>query len=100
MRKFLLCLVALMMLLTASALAEATVVNTVKLEGGISLCDYSNNYIARTDGGYALFDPNGNRLSDVYKSMMPAEDGKYIKVQNVGTAENINCVGLLTPRAN
>ena len=95
MRKFLLCLVALMMLLTASALAEATVVNTVKLEGGISLCDYSNNYIARTDGGYALFDPNGNRLSDVYKSMMPAEDGKYIKVQNVGTAENINCVGLL-----
>ncbi len=95
MKKFLLCLVALVMLLTASALADATVVKTTELEGSVTLCGYSNNYIARVDGGYALFDPNGNMLSAVYKDMRAVDDGKYLKVQNVSTADNINCVGLL-----
>ena len=100
MKKFLLCLVALVMLLTASALADTSVTKIVKLEGSATLCDYSNNYIGRASGGYALFDQNGNQLSDVYKDMRAAEDGKYLKVQNVGTSENINCVGLLDAQGN
>ena len=95
MKKLFLCLIALVMLLTVSALADATVVKTTELEGGITLCDYSNNYIARVEGGYALFDSEGNMLSAVYKNMTAAENGKYLKVQNVSSSQNINCVGLL-----
>ena len=95
MKKLFLCLIALVMLLTVSALADATVVKTTELEGSITLCDYSNNYIARVEGGYALFDSEGNMLSAVYKNMTAAEDGKYLKVQNVSSSQNINCVGLL-----
>ncbi len=95
MKKFLLCLVALVMLMTASALADVTVEKTTELEGSVTLCDYSNNYIARVEGGYALFDSQGNMLSDVYRDMRAVDDGKYLKVQNVSSTENINCVGLL-----
>ena len=95
MKKFLLCLLALVMLLSASALADVTVEKTTNLEGSITLCDYSNNYIARTNDGYCLFDQNGNVLSATYKSMTAAENGKYIKVQNISNADNLNCVGLL-----
>ena len=75
MKKLFLCLIALVMLLTVSALADATVVKTTELEGSITLCDYSNNYIARVEGGYALFDSEGNMLSAVYKTMTAAVDG-------------------------
>ena len=95
MKKLCLFLLALVMLMTASALADVTVVKTTELEGNVTLCDYSNNYIARVEGGYALFDSEGNMLSAVYKNMTAAENGKYLKVQNVSSSENINCVGLL-----
>lgn len=95
MKKLCLLLVALVMLLTASALADAKVEKTTELTGTITLCGYSNHYIARVEDGYALFDSQGNMLSAVYKSMTAVDDGKYLKVQNVSSSSNINCVGLL-----
>ena len=100
MKKFLLCLLALVLALSASAMADVTVVKTNELKSSTDLCTYSNNYIARTEGGYALFDVNGNMLSDVYKDMRSAEYGKYLKVQNVGASTNLNCVGLLDAQGN
>lgn len=95
MKKFLLILAALVMLMTGIALADAKVDNVTKMKDSVSLCRYSNNYIARTEGGYCLYDINGNVLSAVYKDMRPAESGQYLKVQNVGSSTNINCQGLL-----
>ena len=100
MKKFLLCLVALVMLLTASALAEVKVVKTVELDDYATLCYYSGNYIARNDSGYALYDADGNVLSATYKDMTAAENGKYLKVQNVSNTTNLNCVGLLDAQGN
>ncbi len=94
MKKILVCLLMLA-LLTATAFADATVVKTAELKGNVTLCDYSGNYIARTDSGYCLFAPDGSVLSAPYKSMSAADDGQYIKVQNVSNADNLNCVGLL-----
>ena len=95
MKKFLLCLLALVMLLTTSGLADVKVVKTTELNTSVALLPYSGNYIARNDSGYALYDMNGNVLSATYRDMTSAESGKYIKVQNVSNATNLNCVGLL-----
>lgn len=100
MKKLLLCLLALVILLTASALADVKVVKTTELDGSVTLLNYSNNYIARNDSGYALYDISGNVLSATYKDMNAVENGKYIKVQNVSNASNLNCVGLLDAQGN
>ena len=75
MKKLLLCLLALVILLTASALADVKVVKTTELDGSVTLLNYSNNYIARNDSGYALYDISGNVLSATYKDMNAVENG-------------------------
>lgn len=99
MKKLLIFFLALMML-CASAMAEVTIVKKTELDQHVTLCAYSNNYIARNETGYALYDINGNVLSATYKDMTVAEDGKYIKVQNVGASTTLNCIGLLDAQGN
>ena len=94
MKKLLICLMALMML-TASALAEAKIENTTTLKRSISLCTETNCYVARADDGYHLYDAQGNVLSAAYASMSVKQYGQYIEVQNVSNSVTLNCLGLL-----
>ncbi len=95
MKKLLICLVALLMLLSTSALADAQLDKATELSSSVSLCKYSNCYVARAEDGYHLYDANGNVLSAAYRDIRVAESGQYLKVQNVSNADNINCIGLL-----
>ena len=93
MKKLLFCLLALMMLCT-SALAEVTV-EAVQTEGSVTLCRATNCYVAREQGGYRLYDANGNALSAAYRSITAKQNGLYLEVQNISNSETLNCLGLL-----
>lgn len=95
MKKLFACLAALVMLLTASALADAQVSSTVELGSSISLCTATNCFVARAEDGYHLFDHNGSSLSAGYRSMTVRQYGKFLEVQNVSNTETLNCLGLL-----
>ena len=95
MKKLLACLAALMLALTACALAEVTVDHVTELSGSVSLCKATNCYVAYTGEGYCLFDAEGNALSATYRSMSVKQSGYYLEVQNVAAAEDLNCLGLV-----
>lgn len=94
MKKLLASLLMLAMLLGAAALAE-TVTETILDTRSVSLCKETNCYVARVDDGYRLFDVHGNSLSAAYRSMTVKQNGYYMEVQNVSSAGNLNCLGLL-----
>lgn len=91
MKKFLLCLLALMMLLSAAALADVTVVQTIDHEKSIYMSNATGCYYARVDGGYQVFDCYGNPLSAVYSSLSAKQSGKYYEYEG----EGLNYIGLL-----
>lgn len=90
MKKLLICLMALVMLLTTAALAEIQV-ETVPLERSVYISGATNCYYARVDGGYQLFDAQGNALSDVYSDLTAQSSGAYYEFPGSG----LNYIGVL-----
>lgn len=93
-------LLALMMLalIPAASLADVSVVSEQALERSAYLGDASNTYYIRVDGGYALFDAEGNQLSDVYSDITATAGGQYFRVVNESGLNNrgmLDCNGQL-----
>ncbi len=93
MKKLLACLAALV-LLTSFALADVEV-ETVPTDYSASLCTATNNYIARLEDGYHLFDADGNVLSAAYSSIAARRYGLYVEVQDSSNTKDLNYRGLL-----
>ena len=90
MKKLLICLAALMLMM-ASALADVTVEKTAAFDKSVYLSAATGCYLARVDGGYQLFDRNGNPLSDVYGYLTTKQYGMYYEYEG----EGLNYIGLL-----
>ena len=73
----------------AAALADAAVVNELYLgRYSITLNDATNTYTARTNTGYALFDAQGNQLSEAYGTVSSRNGGVYSRVNNDNSLNN------------
>lgn len=93
MRKLACILAALVLaLLPIVSLADMVVVSETTLERSPSLNAASNTYIARVDGGYALFDKKGNALTAAYGNMGSKWNGTFLQVVN---EDGLNNLGLL-----
>lgn len=94
MKKLLACLLTLMLLTSASALADVTVEKSITLDRYISLCKATNCYTYRTEEGYQLFDANGTALTKGYDGINIRCNGLYLEVGS-SAAELPNNTGLL-----
>ena len=94
MKKFLACLAALVLLMTSFALADVQV-EPVLVDYTVTLCTETNNYIARLDDGYHLFDADGNVLSAAYSSLVNYKGGLYLQVYDNSNTKDLNYRGLL-----
>ncbi|MBQ8200365.1 MAG: zinc ribbon domain-containing protein [Clostridia bacterium] len=95
MKKLLVCLLTLMLLFSAAALAEVQVESTV-LENMIFFSRETGCYYARVEGGYQVFDADGNALSAVYKGLSAKANGVYYEYYN--STKSLNYFGLLDAR--
>ena len=91
MKKIFLALLTLVLMLSAVALAEVKVVSTTQHERGIYVSQETGCYYTRVDGGYQLFDKNGNALSAVYSNLTAKGRGLYYEYEG----EGLNYIGLL-----
>ncbi len=94
MKKFFVSLAALVLLMTSFALAEVQV-EPVLLDYTMTLCTDTNNYIARLDDGYHLFDADGNVLSAAYGTLVKHKGGLYLQVHDNSNTRDLNYRGLL-----
>lgn len=88
MKKFLCCLAAVLLLLCTAALADVTV---IELEQSPYFSSATGYYYCRVDGGYQLFDTQGNALSAVYSDLNAKQYGMYYTYSGSG----LNYMGLL-----
>lgn len=94
MKKFLACLATLVLLMTSFALADVQV-EPVLVDYTVTLCTDTNNYIARLDDGYHLFDADGNVLSAAYSTLINYRGGLYLQVHDNSNNKDLNYRGLL-----
>lgn len=94
MKKLFVCLVALLLALSAVALADMTV-EAVETNSSVTLCEATNCYIDRAEDGYYLYDADGNALSAAYGYITPKQKGLYLEVVSVSATEDLNYLGLL-----
>ncbi len=92
MKKFLVCLLALM-LAAPAAMAEIRV-ETATTEYSPIISDATNCYYMRVDGGYQLFNADGEAISDVFRDMSSKNAGRYYQY----TGSGVNYMGLLNAR--
>lgn len=85
--------VVMLLLTPAVSLADVTVTNEVTFERSITLNKATDTYINRVDGEYALYDAEGNKLSDGYSYMSDKEGGLFQEVYT--TYDTVNSYGLL-----
>ncbi|MBQ4581039.1 MAG: WG repeat-containing protein [Clostridia bacterium] len=95
MKKLLACLLMLCLLLCAAAAAEIQV-ETVMVDNMIFLSRETNCYYQRVDGGYQIFDREGNALSKVYKGITAKGNGDYYEYYN--ETKSLNYIGILNSR--
>ncbi len=89
MKKLFLCLLALMLAVPA-AMAEIQV-ETIALENNVYISDATNCYYMRANGGYRLFNADGEAISEVYSNLTSKNAGRYYQYQGSG----LNYIGLL-----
>ncbi len=95
MKKLLACLLMVALLCASAALAEVQV-ETSQPENIIFLSKETNCYYTRVEGGYQLFDREGNALSKVYKGLTAKSYGDYYEYYN--DTKNLNDIGILDSR--
>lgn len=95
MKKMLACLLMLAVLFSSAAFAEIQV-ETSQPANMIFLSRETNCYYTRVDGGYQLFDREGNALSKVYKGITAKGNGEYYEYYN--ETKSLNYIGILNAR--
>lgn len=92
MKKLLICLMAFVVVLSASALADVKVESVTEMERSIYISSATNCYYKRVDGGYQIFDVDGNALSAAYPDLSAKWNGLYYEYRFEG---GLNTTGLL-----